>query len=82
MLLPVVEMTDPRLTSSPPAAPISSAEASAIGVRVAATSGSTPVATAAVSVITVVTMRMVATKANGTSRRGFEASPAGTPVTS
>ena len=43
--------------------------------------GSTPVATSEVSVMTSVTARMVMTKANGTSRRGFDASPAGTPDT-
>ena len=82
MLLPVIEITDPTLTSRPPAAPISSAEASAIGVRVAPTSGSNPVVTAAARVITEVTTSRVATNANGTSRRGLVASPAGMPVTS
>ena len=41
-----------------------------------------PPVTAAVSVITAETVRMVAMNANGTSFRGFAASPAGTPVTS
>ena len=55
---------------------------SASGVRDAATSGSMPVATTEVSVITRPTVTIVMTKANGTSRRGLDASPAGTPVTS
>lgn len=82
MLLPVIETTEPTLTSSPPNAPMMSADASAIGVLLAPTSGSRPAATVAASVITAATMRITATNANGTSRRGFDASPAGTPVTS
>lgn len=82
MLLPVIDTTEPTLTSSPPKAPITSAEASAIGVRVAVRSGNRPAATAAASVITPEAIRMVAMNANGTSFFGFDASPAGTPVTS
>ena len=82
MLLPVMEITDPALTMSAPATPMISAAPSASGVRVAATSGTTPVATSEVSVITTPTVQIVITKANGTSRLGFDDSPAGMPMTS
>ena len=52
-------------------------------VGVASTTGhAVTQATTDVSVMTRVTMRIVMTNANGTSWRGFAASPAGTPVTS
>ena len=82
MLLPVIDSTAPTLTTSAPSAPMKTVAPSASGVRVAARSGSKPVATTEVSDMTAVTVTIVMTNANGTSRLGFAASPAGTPVTS
>jgi hypothetical protein len=82
MLLPAIETTEPIEIIAAPAAPMKSAAPSASGVCVAAGSGSTPVATSEVRHITPDTINNVATNANGTSLRGFAASPARTPVTS
>ena len=82
MLLPAIDTDDPSDTMNAPVAPSTSAAPSAIGVRDSARFGSTPVATVEVSVITVATISSVMTNANGTSRFGFAASPASTPVTS
>ena len=82
MLLPVIETTAPIEIIAAPPAPRNSAAPSASGVRVAATSASTPVATSEVSDITIDTMIRQATNAKGTSLRGLDASPASTPVTS
>jgi hypothetical protein len=82
MLLPVIDTADPTLMIKAPIAPMKIAAPSASGVADWATSGRTPVATTEVSVITAATVRIVITKANGTSRRGLAASPAGMPVTS
>ena len=81
-LLPVIETTEPALMSNAPAAPMNSNEASASGVFDAARLGSVPIATICASVMMAVTAMIVATKANGTCRRGSVASPAGTPITS
>ena len=82
MLLPAIETTEPSEIINAPAAPMMIAAPSASGVCVAAGSASTPVATSDVRHITIDTIRSVATNANGTSLRGFAASPARTPVTS
>ena len=52
MLLPAIETTEPIEIIAAPAAPMKIAAPSASGVRVAARSGSTPVATSEVSDIT------------------------------
>jgi hypothetical protein len=82
MLFPAIEIDDPAATIIAPAAPRNRTAPSASGVRDCAIPGNTPVATIEVSVITVVTISSVTTNANGTSRRGFAASPARIPVTS
>ena len=82
MLLPSIEMTEPALMSNAPAVPMNSSEASASGVFAAARSGSVPIATSCTSTMMAVTATIVAMKANGKCRRGFVASPAGTPMTS
>ena len=65
-----------------PAVPMNSSEASASGVFADASSGSVPIATNCTSTMIAVTATIVAMKANGKCRRGFVASPAGTPITS
>ena len=79
---PAIDSDEPADTMNATIDPSSSAAPSAIGVRVSARFGRSAVAISDVSVITVETMSSVMTNAKGTSRFGFAASPARTPVTS
>ena len=80
--LPDIETTEPIPIIKAPPAPMKRSDASASGVDDSARFGSVPLATIWASVMTVVTITIVPTSANGTWLRGSLASPAGTGTTS
>ena len=76
-LLPVIDATDPALMISAPAAPTKSIDASASGVFDDSRFGSVPSVTICAIVMIAVTVRIVATNANGRCLQRSAASPAG-----